>query len=142
MAKFLNISIVTPEKKVFEGKISSLVAPGIEGEFGVLPDHTPFITILKPGVVNYKKEDGSEELLAVSGGYIEVNRDKIILLVETAEKPEEIDIETIKKRKEEKEKLLKSMSKKEVDYDLIQMELLKEIAKLKAAEILERRKRF
>lgn len=142
MAKFLNISVVTPEKKIFEGKISSLVAPGIEGEFGVLPEHTPFSTVLKPGVVGYKKEDGSEEMLAVSGGYIEVTRDKIILLVETAEKPEEIDIETIKRRKEEKEKLLKSKSKKDIDYDLIQTELLKEIAKLKAAEILERRKRF
>jgi len=141
MAKFLNISIVTPEKKIFEGRIFSLMAPGIEGEFGVLPEHTPFSTLLNPGVVNYKKEDGSEEILAVSGGYIEVTRDKIILLVETAERPEEIDIETMKRRKEEKEKLLKSKSTKDIDYDLIQAELLKELAKLKAAEILERRKR-
>jgi F-type H+-transporting ATPase subunit epsilon len=141
MAKFLNISVVTPEKKIFEGKITSLTAPGIEGEFGVLPEHTPFVTVLNPGVVNFKKEDGGEELLAVSGGYIEVTRDKIVLLVETAEKPEEIDIDTINRRKEEKEKLLKSKSRKDVDYDLIQSELLKELAKLKAAEILERRKR-
>ncbi|MCX8093345.1 MAG: ATP synthase F1 subunit epsilon, partial [Candidatus Goldbacteria bacterium] len=134
MVKFLNINIETPEKKIFEGKILSLVAPGIEGEFGVLPEHTPFVTVLKPGVVSFKKEDGNIEMLAVSGGYIEVTRDKVILLVETAERPEEIDIETIKRRKEEKEKLLKSKSKKDIDYDMIQSELLKEIAKLKAAE--------
>ncbi|MCX7698223.1 MAG: ATP synthase F1 subunit epsilon, partial [Candidatus Goldbacteria bacterium] len=134
MAKFLKINIETPEKKIFEGKILFLVAPGIEGEFGVLPEHTPFVTVLKPGVVSFKKEDGNIEMLAVSGGYIEVTRDKIILLVETAERPEEIDIETIKRRKEEKEKLLKSKSKKDIDYDMIQSELLKEIAKLKAAE--------
>lgn len=141
MTKVLNLSVVTPEKKIFEGNITSLTAPGINGEFGVLPEHTPFSTVLSPGVVNYKKEDGSEEMLAVSGGYIEVMRDKIILLVETAEKPEEIDIETIKRRKEEKEKLLKSKSKQDVDYDLIQAELLRELAKLKAAEMLQRRKR-
>ncbi len=141
MAKFLNLSIETPEKKVFEGKILSLIAPGVEGEFGVLPDHTPFATVLNPGVVNYKKEDGSEEMLAVSGGYIEVTQDKIILLVETAERPEEIDIETIKRRKEEKERLLKSKSTKDIDYEQVQAELLKELAKLKAAQILERRKR-
>jgi|DewCreStandDraft_4_1066084.scaffolds.fasta_scaffold08666_11 F-type H+-transporting ATPase subunit epsilon len=140
MAKVLNLSVVTPEKKIFEGNITSLTAPGINGEFGVLPEHTPFSTVLNPGVVNYKKEDGAEEMLAVSGGYIEVTRDKIILLVETAEKPEEIDIETIKRRKEEKEKILKSKSMKDVDYDLIQAELLREIAKLKAAEMLQRRR--
>ena len=141
MTKVLNLSVVTPEKKIFEGNITSLTAPGINGEFGVLPEHTPFSTVLSPGVVNYKKEDGAEEMLAVSGGYIEVTRDKIILLVETAEKPEEIDIETIKRRKEEKEKLLKSKSKQDVDYDLIQAELLRELSKLKAAEMLQRRKR-
>ena len=141
MVKFLNISVVTPEKKIFDGKISSLIAPGIEGEFGVLPEHAPFSTMLKPGVVSYKKEDGSEEMLAVSGGYIEVTGDKIIFLVETAEKPEEIDIETVKRRKEEKEKLLKSKSAKDVDYDLIQTELLREISRLKYEEILEKRRR-
>jgi F-type H+-transporting ATPase subunit epsilon len=141
MAKLLSIDIVTPEKKIFEGKIRSIIAPGIDGEFGVLPDHTPFATILAPGVVTISLEDGKNELLAVSGGYVEVTREKVILLVETAERPEEVDIETVKRRKEEKEKLLRAKDRKDVDYDAIQISLMKEMSRLKALELLSKRKK-
>jgi F-type H+-transporting ATPase subunit epsilon len=140
--KLINLDIATPEKKVFSGKVREIIAPGIKGEFGVLPDHAPFSTVLSPGVVEIIYEDGKKELLAVSGGYIEVNRDKVILLVETAQKEDEMDIETVKRRKEEKEKLLKAKDRKDIDYDKIQIELLKEISKLKALEILQRRKKL
>ncbi len=140
--KLINLDIATPEKKIFSGKVKEITAPGIKGEFGVLPEHAPFTTILAPGVLEIIYEDGKKELLAVSGGYIEVNREKVILLVETAQKEEEIDIEAIKRRKEEKEKLLKSKDKKDIDYDKIQIELLKEISKLKAFETLHRRKKL
>lgn len=142
MAKHIHIDIVTPEKKIFEGQIRAIVAPGIDGEFGVLPDHAPFATVLAPGVVELTDEDGKKELMAVSGGYIEVTREKVILLVETAERPEEVDVETLKRRKEEKEKLLRAKDKKDVDYDAIQIALIKEISRLKAAEMLNRRKRY
>ena len=141
MAKVINIDIVTPDKKIFEGKIRGLIAPGIDGEFGVLPDHSPFATVLAPGVVEITTEDGKKELMAVSGGYVEVTREKVILLVETAERPEEVDIETLKRRKEEQEKMLKAKDKKDVDYDTIQIALMKEMSRLKAAEILNRRKK-
>jgi F-type H+-transporting ATPase subunit epsilon len=140
--KLINLDIATPEKKVFSGKVREIIAPGIKGEFGVLPDHAPFSTVLSPGVVEIIYEDGKKELFAVSGGYIEVNRDKVILLVETAQKEDEMDIETVKRRKEEKEKLLKAKDRKDIDYDKIQIELLKEISKLKALEILQRRKKL
>lgn len=140
--KILNLDIATPEKKVFSGKVKEIIVPGIKGEFGVLPEHAPFTTILAPGVVEMTYEDGKKEMLAVSGGYIEVNREKVILLVETAQKEEEIDIEAVKRRKEEKEKLLKSKDKKDIDYDKVQIELLKEISKLKAFETLQRKKKI
>jgi F-type H+-transporting ATPase subunit epsilon len=139
MANLMKIDIVTPEKKVFEGDIQSLMAPGIEGEFGVLPGHAPFATILAPGVVDIKPKEGEHEMMAVSGGYIEVSNDKVILLVETADRAEEVDVEKIKKLKEEKEKLLSSKSNKDVDFDRIQLELLREISRLKAVELLTRR---
>lgn len=142
MAKLMSVDIVTPEKKIFEGKIKSLEAPGIDGEFGVLPEHAPFATVLAPGVVELVNEDGKKELMAVSGGYVEVTRDKIILLVETAERPDEVDLETLKRRKEEKEKMLKAKDKEDVDYDMIQIALIKEMSRLKAAEMLARRKRL
>lgn len=140
--KLINLDIATPEKKVFSGKVREIIAPGIKGEFGVLPDHAPFSTVLSPGVVEIIYEDGKKELLAVSGGYIEVNRDKVILLLETVQKEDEMDIETVKRRKEEKEKLLKAKDRKDIDYDKIQIELLKEISKLKALETLQRRKKL
>lgn len=141
MAKLFNIDIVTPEKKVFEGKIRSLEAAGIDGEFGVLADHAPFATVLAPGVVELIHEDGKKQLLAVSGGYVEVTASKTILLVETAETEEELDIDTLRRRKEEKEKMLKARDKKDVDYDAIQIALIKEMSRLKAAEMLSRRKK-
>lgn len=141
MAKVMNIDIVTPEKRIFEGKIRSLEAPGIDGEFGVLPEHAPFATVLAPGVVELDHEDGKKELMAVSGGYVEVTREKVILLVETAEKADEVDVDTIRRRKEEKEKMLKAKDRQDVDYDAIQIALFKEISRLKAAEMLQRRKR-
>jgi F-type H+-transporting ATPase subunit epsilon len=142
MAKLINIDIVTPDKKIFEGKIRGLTAPGIDGEFGVLPDHASFATVLAPGVVEISMEDGKKDLMAVSGGYVEVTREKVILLVESAERPEEVDIETLKRRKEEQEKMLKAKDKKDVDYDSIQISLIKEMSRLKAAEMLNRRKKF
>ncbi len=141
MAKLLSIDIVTPEKTIYQGKIKGIIAPGIDGEFGVLPDHTPFATMLAPGVVTLAHEDGKSEMMAVSGGYVEVTREKVILLVETAERPEEVDIGTIKRRKEEKEKLLHAKDRKDVDYDAIQIALLKELSRLKAVEILNKRKK-
>ena len=139
MAKLMNIDIVTPEKRIFEGKIKELTAPGTDGEFGVLPEHAAFATALEPGVVTIVKENGEKDMLAVSGGYIEVTREKIVLLVESAERAGEVDLETLKRRKEEKEKLLKTKDRKDVDYDMIQVTLAREIARLRANEILGRR---
>ncbi|MFP4466384.1 MAG: ATP synthase F1 subunit epsilon [Candidatus Goldiibacteriota bacterium] len=141
MANLIHIDIVTPEKRIFEGNIKGLSAPGIDGEFGVLPGHAPFATILAPGVVSMKNEDNSEELMAVSGGYLEVTGEKIVLLVETADREGEVDVEKIKKRKEEKERLLKAKEHTDVDYDKIHAQLVHEMARLKAVRLLSRRKK-
>jgi len=58
--KLINLDIATPEKKVFSGKVREIIAPGIKGEFGVLPDHAPFSTVLSPGVVEIIYEDGKK----------------------------------------------------------------------------------
>ncbi len=141
MAKLMQIDIVTPEKKIFDGKIKELTAPGINGEFGVLPDHAPFATVLEPGVITLFLENGTQDMMAVSGGYIEVTREKVVLLVETAEHAEEVDVDTLKRRKDEKERLLKSKTKDDVDFDAIQVSLMREMARLKAVELLGRKKR-
>ena len=80
----MKISIVTPLGKIFEGEIKEATFPGIEGEFGVLEGHSPLVTNLKPGVITLKKADGSEEVIAVNWGYVEVTPDHINVLAEGA----------------------------------------------------------
>jgi len=141
MDKTMHIDIVTPEKITFQGDIKEIMAPGIEGEFGVLPGHAPFATVLRAGVVTIINNSGAEEIIAISGGYVEVESSKVILLVETAEKSEEIDADRAKRKLDEKERLLKGKSVKDIDFDRIQASLLKEMARMKAIEIFQKKRR-
>ena len=85
------LEIVTAEKVVYSESIDILVVPGIEGELAILPGHTALLTALKPGEIRVIK-DGSESFMAVSGGFLEVMRDKVTILAEQAERSEEIDL--------------------------------------------------
>ncbi|MDO8674075.1 MAG: F0F1 ATP synthase subunit epsilon, partial [Dehalococcoidia bacterium] len=87
----LKFEIVTAERVVYTDEVSMVIAPGVEGELGILPHHTPLLTMLKPGEVRLKK--GSEEVsLFVSGGFLEVMPDKVVILADTAERADEIDV--------------------------------------------------
>lgn len=89
MAK-LRLEIVTAERAVFADEVDMVVAPGGEGELGILPRHAPLLTTLQPGVLRLKK-DGGETLMAVSGGFMQVYRDRVLVLADTAERAEEIE---------------------------------------------------
>ncbi len=102
MAK-IRLEIVTAERAVYSEDVDEVVAPGVEGELGILPHHAPLMTMLKPGVLTVKK-DGDELNLAVSGGFMEVRPERVIILADTAERAEEIDVaraEEARKRAEE-----------------------------------------
>jgi F-type H+-transporting ATPase subunit epsilon len=87
----IKLDIVTVEKLVFSQEVNEVTAPGIEGELGILPQHAPLVTMLQPGVVTIKA-DGEETEMAISGGYMEVRPEYIIILADSAERAEEIDI--------------------------------------------------
>lgn len=87
----IKLDIVTVEKLVFSQDVDGVIAPGVEGELGILPQHAPLVTMLQPGVVIIKA-DGEETEMAVSGGYMEVRPEYIIILADSAERAEEIDI--------------------------------------------------
>jgi F-type H+-transporting ATPase subunit epsilon len=87
----IKLDIVTVEKLVFSQDVDGVTAPGLEGELGILPQHAPLVTMLQPGVVIIKA-DGEETEMAVSGGYMEVRPEYIIILADSAERAEEIDI--------------------------------------------------
>jgi F-type H+-transporting ATPase subunit epsilon len=104
MAEKLTLDIVTPHGHVFTDEVDEIVASGSEGEFGVLPDHVPFLTTLKVGMLIYKK--GSETgIFFINSGYSEVGPDKVTILADSAERSDSIDVERAKaamKRAEER----------------------------------------
>jgi F-type H+-transporting ATPase subunit epsilon len=87
----IRLEIVTAERSVYSEDVDEVVAPGTEGELGILPHHAPLMTMLKPGALLVKR-NGQEQHLAVSGGFMEVRPERIIVLADTAERAEEIDI--------------------------------------------------
>ncbi len=104
----LRLIIVTPYGQVFNDEVNEVTAPGSEGEFGVLPGHEPFFTTLKIGILTYKKDNESNYVF-INSGYAEVTHDKVIIVADSAERAEDIDIERALKAKERAEERLKRM---------------------------------
>src|ERR1700716_3387381 len=87
----LRVQIVTAEREVFaEDAVDMVVAPGADGVVGILPRHAPLLTTLQPGVVRVKK-GGTEEAMSVGGGFLQVARNQVLILADTAERAEELD---------------------------------------------------
>ncbi len=105
----LELNIVTPEGLVYEGVASSVVLPGSEGEFGVLPEHVRFLAPLQIGELTITPEGGGQIFAAVSGGFANVDGDKLIVLATTCELADDIDVARAKRAQERAEKLLAAM---------------------------------
>jgi F-type H+-transporting ATPase subunit epsilon len=100
----LKLDIVTAERVVYSADVDEVIAPGAEGQLGILPHHTPLMTILQAGELVVRK-GGQEDSLAISGGFLEVRPDHVIILADQAERAEEIDTaraEEARKRAEER----------------------------------------
>lgn len=87
----LGVRLLTPEGAVYDDIAYMVVAPSVEGEVGILPRHTPFIAFLRPGETRLKLLDDSEVVYATTQGYVSVEEDRVLVLVEQAERAEEID---------------------------------------------------
>ncbi|HVP07356.1 MAG TPA: ATP synthase F1 subunit epsilon [Candidatus Acidoferrum sp.] len=112
------LAIVTPEKVHFDGEIRSLVAPGTEGYLGVLSQHAPLITALKPGKIEFRDAHDSVHIMAVSGGFLEVSNNLATILAEAAEEASQIDIKRAREAYERNKARLVSAGKGETDIDL------------------------
>lgn len=124
------LEIVTPERKVFEQDVDMVVVKGVAGELGILPNHVPFVTPLK--IAPVKAKIGNEEkFIAVHGGFMEVRKDKVTILAEIAELPEEIDVERARRARERAERRLKS--KEEIDFRRAEIALQKALNRLRVA---------
>jgi F-type H+-transporting ATPase subunit epsilon len=101
----LKLEIVTPEKKVLDETVDSVTVPTASGEAGILPNHAPLISALKPGILSYSQK-GTTERLAIAGGFVEVSSNKVAVLTDTAESSAEIDVDAARAEREAAEKSL------------------------------------
>jgi len=119
----------TPNRLVVSEAVDEVVAPGSEGYFGVWTGHAPFLTTLGIGALHFRR--GREErVLAVNGGFAEVGPEKVIVLTETAERPEEIDVARAEGARARAEARLSGRSKDEVDYARAQAALARALVRL------------
>lgn len=91
--KTFRLDIVTPRKVVFSGDVESFSAPGVLGGFQVLYNHAPMIAEIGIGVVKLRDAQGTEHSFATGGGFVEVKNNQVVLLAESAERPDEIDVQ-------------------------------------------------
>lgn len=105
MAGKILLEVVTPEHLLLSQQVDEVIAPGTDGEFGVLPGHAPFLTTLKIGELRYKA-DNAWHYMSVLWGYAEVNQTKVTILAEIAEKAEDINVERAAQKVAEAEQRL------------------------------------
>ncbi len=138
MATF-RLEIVTVERVVFSDDVNTVVAWGVEGQLGILPHHAPLMTMLQPGDLLIRKDD-EEQYLAISGGFLEVRPDKVIILADACERAEEIDMARAEAAKRRAEETLK-MHPSGVDAAAAEAALRRSLTRLKVAEKTRRRRR-
>ncbi|MMZ58283.1 ATP synthase epsilon chain [compost metagenome] len=127
MSTFL-LEIVTPEHVVFSQNVNSLTVRGLDGELGILPGHIPFVTPLQVAPIVVKTE-GKTITIAVHGGFVEVQSDKVIILAESAELPEEIDVERAIAARERAERRL-SANQDRIDHRRAELSLQRAITRI------------
>jgi len=127
------LEIVAPSRQVVRSeRVDEVIAPGSEGEFGVLPGHTPFLATLKVGMLSYR--EGAEwHHLAVEWGYAEVSTDRIVILAEGADRAADIDLAEARLTKERAEKIL-GEKLEEKDHEKARVELMRALIRIQVAE--------
>ena len=132
MADQLQLEVVTPERRVLSEPVNSVTVPGRSGEMQILPGHAALISELKTGVLVYN-QDGTTQQLHVSGGFVEVNDDRVSVLAEIAERPEEIDAARARLAREHTEKQLSAWSGTEEDFEKARVKLERSMVRLQLA---------
>jgi F-type H+-transporting ATPase subunit epsilon len=131
----IRFEIATPERVVLKEIVKQISAPTRQGEITILPNHIPLVANLQPGVIEIVKEDDSHEVMSVSGGFIEVLKNKVVILADTAERAEEIDIARAEEARARAEKMKADL----VHFDrerfaTISGAIAKELARTRAAK--------
>ena len=133
MAGNIRLEIVTPEKAVVNEDVQIVMAPGTLGEFGVLIDHTPFMTTLKTGTLRFKDADGQERYVFISGGFAEALPDRVTILAESAERRRDIDLDRARSALERAQQRLAKEDEDAIDVERARAGIERALYRIKLA---------
>ena len=132
MAEKMKLEIITPYAKVVDAEVDEVMATGALGEFGVLPDHAPFLTSLKIGELCYKS-NSVLSCMALNWGYFEIRENRIVILVETAEHAHEIDVERARVAQARAEQALKRLGPEDKQFKAYEAALERALIRMQVA---------
>ena len=139
MADTMKCKVVSAEQALFEGDVQMVIASGDLGDLGITPGHAPLITLLRPGPVKVVFENGDDEFLFVSGGFLEVIPSQITILADTAERAENLDEAAALRAQEEARRLLNEQQF-QFDHSRAAVELAEAVARLRVIQQLRQRR--
>jgi F-type H+-transporting ATPase subunit epsilon len=137
----IKLDIVTAERVVYSGDVDMVIAPGVEGQLGILPHHAPLMALLQAGELVARK-GGQDEILAISGGFLEVRPDRVIVLADAAERAEEIDMARAQAARKRAEDRLRDRKAIGLDEATAEAALKRAIARLSVAEKMQQRRKM
>jgi F-type H+-transporting ATPase subunit epsilon len=129
----IQLEIVTPERRAYADEVDMVLVPGIEGELGILPHHTPLVSLLGVGELKIRK-GGDEESFAIVGGFLQVGPDKVVVMAETADMASEIDLEKAREARREAERALEAGFHEGADLAAARAQLQQALLRIQVAE--------
>ena len=129
-----HLDVVSAEMSLFSGRVSHLSVSGQEGELGIMPGHTPLLTAIKPGMVQLIKQGGGEEVIYISGGFLEVQPGGVTVLADTAIRGQDLDQAKAEASKLAAEEQMSNPAK-DIDYALVTAQLAQAVAQLRAIKL-------
>jgi F-type H+-transporting ATPase subunit epsilon len=135
----IRCEIVTPERTVFDGDVDMVVAPGIQGQLGILPHHAPLMTSLTFGELVLHREGQEDEFIAIGGGFLEVGSGHVTILADSAERADEIDEERAEEARQRAEETMAQKHREDVDLARAEAALRRSMIRLKVARRRRRR---
>ena len=130
----IRFEVVTAERTGFEGDVNMVVAPGIEGQLGILPHHAPLMTALTFGELIIHREGQEDEFIAIGGGFMEVGPEHVTVLADSAERAEEIDEARASEAQERARQLMEQKQREDVDFIRAEAALRRSLIRLKVAK--------
>jgi F-type H+-transporting ATPase subunit epsilon len=129
----LHLEIVTPERLAYSDDVDMVLVPGIDGELGILPHHTPLVSLLGYGELKIRK-GSDEESFAIVGGFLQVRPDKVVVMAETADLAAEIDLEKAQEARREAERALESGYHEGADLSSARAALAQALLRIRVGE--------